>query len=153
MSRRRRSGFTLVELLIAVTICGVLAAIAVPKYGDLKRRATATQILGDFDVMRAAALTFYVDSGYFPLEAGSGRMPPNFTPYLPTNFKMKKPEWTLDYENWGSKTSSKYTKTGIVIGVSVTTSDKALGQTAMKLVGNAPSFTMGSKFTFLISGY
>lgn len=151
--RRRRAGFTLVELLIAVTICGVLAGIAVPKYRDVKRKASATQIFGDFDVMRVAAMSFYADSGYFPPETGKGGMPPNLKNYLPNNFKMKKQQWTLDYENWSLKTQSKYTKTGVVIGLSVTTPDKALGQTAMKLIGNAPSFTMGSKYTFLISGY
>jgi type II secretory pathway pseudopilin PulG len=142
-----------VEILIATTIVAVLSGIAVPKFRDMKRKATATQILGDFDVVRIAVMTFYVDSGYFPPESGSGAMPRNLKGYLPVNFLLKKKDWTLDYENWGLKTGSKYTKTGVVIGVSVTTPDETLGQTAMKLIGNAPSFTVGSKYTFLISGY
>lgn len=139
--------------MMAVTIVGLLSAIAVPKFRDIRRRATAAQIMGDFDAMRYAALSFYVDSGYFPAEAGSGSIPRGLKNYLPFNYKMKKPQWTLDYENWETKTQSKYTKTGVVIGVSFTTSDKPLGQTAMKLIGNAPGFTVGSKYTFLISAF
>lgn len=63
-----------------------------------------------------------------------------------------KDQWTLDYENWATKKQSKYVKTGILVGVSVTTKDQALGQTAMTLMGNTAAFTVGSKYTFVISG-
>lgn len=152
MTRRGRRGFTLVELLMAMTIVGLLSAIAVPKFRHVKRRATATQILGDFDVVRVAALSFYVDSGYFPAEVGSGATPKNLKKYLPTNFKFKKAQWTLDYENWELKAQPRFTKTGVLVGVSITTRDAALGQTAMQLLGNAPTFTVGKKYTFLIAG-
>jgi prepilin-type N-terminal cleavage/methylation domain-containing protein len=151
--RRRRSGFTIVELLMTLTVVGILSAVAVPKFRDIRRRATATQIMGDFDVMRHAALSFYVDSGYFPRETGAGAMPQNLQPYLPASYVMDKPKWRLDYENWQLNTKSKYTKTGVVIGVSFTTDDRALGQTAMKLIGNAPSYSVGKKYTFLISAF
>ena len=150
---RRRAGFTFIELLMAMTIVGILAAVALPKFRDVRRRASATQILGDFDVLRHAAMSFYVDSGYFPAEAGSAAIPRNLKRYLPNGFKMAKPQWTIDYENWTLQTKTKFTKTGIAVGVSFTTTDKQLGQTAMKLIGNAPSYTMGSKYTFLISGF
>jgi len=35
---RRRGGFTFVELLVSMTVIGILSAVAVPKYIDLKRR-------------------------------------------------------------------------------------------------------------------
>jgi prepilin-type N-terminal cleavage/methylation domain-containing protein len=152
MSARRRAGFTFIELLASMTIVGILSAIALPKFRDVKTRATATQIVGDFDVVRLAAMSFYVDSGYFPTESGSGNAPKALKKYLPNNFQFTKAQWTLDYENWETKTQTKYTKTGIMVGVSITTKDKALGQTAMKLLGNNPSFTVGSKYTFMISG-
>lgn len=153
MTRRRNAGFTLIELLVTLTIVGMLSSIAVPKFRDVKRRATATQIVGDFAVMRHATLSFYLDSGYFPQEAGSGKIPRNLKNYLPNSYKMKKPQWTLDYENWSAKKGKQYIATGIVIGVSFTTPDTALGRTAMKLIGNAPSFTVGNKYTFLISAF
>jgi len=149
----RRVGMTLIELLMVVAIIGILASVAVPKFRTVKRRAMATQILGDFDVIRVAAMSFYVDSGYFPKEAGSGKMPANLQKYLPNNFALQKENWKMDYENWTNKLPSKQAaKSGVVIGVSFTTSDQALGQTAMSLAGNSPTFTTGSKYTFLISG-
>jgi prepilin-type N-terminal cleavage/methylation domain-containing protein len=153
MKRRRRIGFTMVELLMSITIVGLLSSIAVPKFREVRRRATATQIMGDFDVMRHATLSFYVDSGYFPKEAGSGSIPKGLVKYLPNKYSFKKKQWTMDYENWTGKTSKAYKATGIVIGISFTVPDTNLGRTAMALVGSAPAFTIGSKYTFLISAF
>lgn len=36
---RRQSGFTLIELVMVIVILGVLAAFAIPKFGDLSRSA------------------------------------------------------------------------------------------------------------------
>jgi type II secretory pathway pseudopilin PulG len=143
----------MIELMIAMTIVALLSAIAVPKFRDMRRRAEAAQIMGDFDTMRHAVLSFYVDSSYFPAESNAGKVPRNLGKYLPANFKMKKPQWELDYENWSLKTGSKYTKTGIVVGMSFTTPDTLLGRHAMRLIGNTPNYTMGAKYTLLISAF
>jgi prepilin-type N-terminal cleavage/methylation domain-containing protein len=147
-----RRAFTIIELLMVVTIIGLLSSIAVPKYREMRRRATAAQMMGDFDAMRHATLSFYVDSQYFPAEVGSNEIPPGLVNYLPTGYAMKKPQWTMDYENWGT-TGATYLQTGIVIGLSFYTDDTDLGRTAMRLIGNAPSFTVGTKYTFLISPF
>jgi prepilin-type N-terminal cleavage/methylation domain-containing protein len=152
MSRSRRAGFTLIELMITVIIIGMLSAIAVPKFREVRRRAMATQIMGDFDVMRHAALSFYVDSGYFPEPVGPGEIPPGLVRYLPTSFTFVKQSWTMNYENW-TGLSPMYSSTGILVGISFSTPDTNLGRTAMTLIGNAPAFTVDDRYTFLISAF
>ena len=149
----RRVGFTLVELMVVVIIIGMLSTIAVPKFKDVRRKATATQIMGDFDVIRHAALSFYVDSSYFPDQAGSGVIPPGLVRYLPNGFTFKNPQWTIAFENWTAVDSKEYLETGVAIGVSFTTPDTVIGRTAMALVGDTPAIMMGDKYIFLISAF
>lgn len=151
--RRRRPGFTVIELLMVVSVIGILASVALPKFRQVRRQATATQLLGDFDVMRHAVLSFYVDSGYFPPEAGSAAMPRNLRRYLPNGFSMAKPGWTMDYEHWSLANRPGFGSAAVAIGVSFITPDRNLGATAMQLAGNRPTFTVGRKHTFLISGF
>lgn len=153
MSGSRRQGFTLIEVIITMMIVLMLSAIAVPKFRDVRRRALATQIMGDFDVLRHAALSFYVDSGYFPEAVGPGEAPPGLVRYLPNQFNLTKPQWTMNYENWAAGESEVFEETGTIIGITVTTPDETLGRTAMALIGNAPAFAQsGNAYTFLISG-
>jgi prepilin-type N-terminal cleavage/methylation domain-containing protein len=143
--RRTRRAFTFVELLVVVSVIGIVAAIAIPKLRDLKRRALATQIVGDFEVVRHAAMTFLTDSGYFPAEENAGVISKSMEAYLPTGFSMAKPDWTMDYDH--------FELLGLqVIAVSFSTTDTKIGQTAMKLLGHSSAFAFGGKYTVVISG-
>ena len=154
MSRLRRKGFTLIELIITMMIVAMLSSIAVPKFREVRRRALAAQIMGDFDVLRHAAMSFYVDSGYFPEPVGPGQSPPGLVRYLPNQFDLVRPQWTMNYESWTAGEAAVFETAGTIVGITVTTPDENLGRTAMALIGNAPAFAQsGNSYTFLISGF
>ena len=135
-------------------IVAMLSSIAVPKFREVRRRALAAQIMGDFDVLRHAAMSFYVDSGYFPEPVGPGQAPPGLVRYLPNQFDLARPQWTMNYESWTAGEAAVFETAGTIVGITVTTPDQDLGRTAMALIGNAPAFAQsGNSYTFLISGF
>ena len=54
-----RKGFTLIELLIVVVIIGILAAIAIPKYGDTKAKAYVSTMKSDLRNLATAEETYF----------------------------------------------------------------------------------------------
>lgn len=49
---RRHHGFTLIELMAAITIIGALIAIATPRYHDLIDRGRVAKAIGDISVLQ-----------------------------------------------------------------------------------------------------
>ena len=56
---RNREGFTLIELLIVVVIIGILAAIALPKFGQTRTRAYFTTMTADLTNLRQEQEMYY----------------------------------------------------------------------------------------------
>jgi prepilin-type N-terminal cleavage/methylation domain-containing protein len=67
MNRKSNSGFTLIELMIVVTIIGILAVIAIPKFASMVRKAHDGATKGGLGGIRSAISIYYSDmEGYFP---------------------------------------------------------------------------------------
>ncbi|MEK6544667.1 MAG: prepilin-type N-terminal cleavage/methylation domain-containing protein, partial [Elusimicrobiota bacterium] len=63
-------GFTLIELMIVVAIIGILAAIAIPKFADLVKKAQEGKTKGNLGTVRSAVSIYYGDSdGISPMDA------------------------------------------------------------------------------------
>ncbi len=62
----RRSGFTLVELLIVIIVIAVLAAIAIPKFVSASERSKESSLHADLKLVRNAVALFQNDTGYYP---------------------------------------------------------------------------------------
>ncbi len=58
---KNQKGFTLIELVIIIIMIGMLAAIAVPRYVDLKDKALAAGAKGTLDGGRAAITLDFAD--------------------------------------------------------------------------------------------
>jgi len=145
----RRSGFTLVEVLMVMIVLGLLATIALMKYIDLRNTARTASLTGDFRAVTVAVTNYYADNEIWPPEASPGQVPTGLAPLLPAGLSttFDRPEYTLDYEN--------LTSSGIpLIGVSVTSTDARLMAKFIQSFGNrAPFFQNGAgKLTYLIHG-
>lgn len=57
----RSRGFTLVELLVAIAIVGILASIAVPSYREHLRRGAVMDVTASLGTGRVAIEQFYLD--------------------------------------------------------------------------------------------
>lgn len=147
--RRKRGGFTLIELMTVIFVISILASIALLKYLDLRNNALAAQISQELRAVQIAAFNYYADTETWPAEVGGGVVPTGLGPLLPGqlagSFDMGK--YVLDYENFGSAAPQ------VVIGVAVTTSDPKLFAKLVNYLGSqSPFFVAGNRLTYLIAG-
>jgi prepilin-type N-terminal cleavage/methylation domain-containing protein len=56
---KKRDGFTLIELLIVIVIIGILAAIAIPKFGKTREKAYFKSMTSDLRNLSSAQEIYY----------------------------------------------------------------------------------------------
>ena len=80
---RKRSGFTLVELVVVVMILGILAAVAVPKLINTTGNATDNGLKQTLGVVRDAIELYSAEKGAPPGDAGTeADFKADLAPYL-----------------------------------------------------------------------
>ncbi|MHB1863568.1 MAG: type II secretion system protein [Gemmatimonadaceae bacterium] len=154
--RRRRGGFTLVELLASMTIIAILAGIMIPKTGDFINQATAAAAVSDIQAVQQAVYTYQAtaatDSTSLPPTAAMGQVPDSLKPDLGPNFTFIKTDYTLQYNNWtfvqnvGGQTTSQ-----TIIGVTMQTKNARLGALVMEKLPLL-HFQWGQNYTFIVYG-
>jgi len=150
--RTRRGGFTLVELMIVVVIMGILVRIALPGYHSIQLSARAAQALGDINAIRLAAYSYNSDTGEWPPDVNRNIVPPELVPYLGPTFTFQREGYVLDWDNWMMPDGSPNNDSGVLLGISLTTTNAALGEALVRLVGESTArFTIGDHYTFIIA--
>lgn len=146
-----RAGFTLVELMVAAAIVGILAGLAIPNLGTMILRARAAEVAGDLEVVRVAALQYNADHHTWPSETALGNVPAGLEEYLPENFSFQGNGYQIDYENWdlpsgfpGDPNARR------LVGVSVNTDEETLSNAIVEFIPGAVVFSVGTTHTILI---
>jgi prepilin-type N-terminal cleavage/methylation domain-containing protein len=70
MSRRRSArGFSVLELMIVVTVVGILSSFALPRFTRAAARAHRSEMFSVLEKMRMHFINYYRNNGHFPLAA------------------------------------------------------------------------------------
>ncbi len=62
---KNQKGFTLIELMIVIAIIGILAAVAVPQYGQYTKRAKFADVISQTNAMKTAVSVCYQENNVF----------------------------------------------------------------------------------------
>lgn len=145
-------GFTMVEMLTVAVVMGTLVRMAMPNLNDVVLKARAADVVGDFEVVRVAVLSYQADHLTWPEDGYTGVVPPGLEEYLPANFDFQGQGYALDWENWVLPDGlPKHPETGVLLGISVITSDRALGLAVADLLGGSMAqYALGDQYTFVI---
>jgi len=68
MMKNIQKGFTLIELMIVVAIIGILAAVAIPAYGDYTARAQAAEAFTLMDGLKTPLTELFTSNGEFAID-------------------------------------------------------------------------------------
>ncbi|MEY4609436.1 MAG: hypothetical protein RL625_1653 [Gemmatimonadota bacterium] len=108
VARTAKKGFTLIELLIVVVIIGILASIAIPKFGNTKTSAQISAMKSDLRNLATSQETRFASLGSYGT---------NLASVSPTYFQ---PSANITI-TLGAPVGQVYTATaGLVAGVTVT---------------------------------
>jgi general secretion pathway protein G len=103
---KREAGFTLLELLVVMTIIGILAAIAVPALRDSPQRAREAALKEDLFALRSVIDQYHGDKGNYPADLAT-LVTEGYLRKIPLDPMTKSAEtWVIAYEEAPTDTSS-----------------------------------------------
>ena len=74
LTTRKLPGFSLIELLVVLTVIGLLLSFVAPMVLDRPNQARQLKVANDLQAIKAALSLYYVDNGVLPTD-GQGLQP------------------------------------------------------------------------------
>lgn len=150
-ARRDQGGFTLVEAVTVAVVMGTLVRIAMPNFHEVLLRARAAEVAGDFETVRVAVLNYHADHLAWPADSYAGQVPTGLAEYLPEGFSFVRAGYELDWENWVLPNGlPQNPESGVLLGISIVTTDAELGHAVVDLLGSMASYALGDTYTFVV---
>ena len=139
----------MIELMTVMAVIGLLAALGIPRYREMKRRAYSANVASDFNTVRVAAYNYFADHNTYPPDGTAGAIPVALVPYLPQNFEFTTPNYTLDYDVWPSPLNPSQ----LIVGVTVTSADQELvNMLARNIRAGGLGINVGNGYTYIFAG-
>jgi general secretion pathway protein G len=96
-ARNKLSGFTLIELIVVVTIIGILAAAAMVNMRFAVRKAREAALKDNLHEMRKAIDNFYADKQRYPSDLNE--LVPNYIRMIPADPITNNTDWDTTVED------------------------------------------------------
>jgi hypothetical protein len=141
----------LLEAFGWLALVASIVAITIPKRAEVKRMASARQIVADLETVREAVYAFYSDSAYFPAQT-SEEIPESLLLYLPLTFPRTHSYGALEYRNWPVAPAYQDSSAANIVGVTVTTPDPRIGAAAASRTLRLAQFAVENRYTFIYFG-
>ncbi len=101
--KQSQSGFTLIELIVVVTIIGILAGIAIVQVRYAQRKAQESALRADLYEMRKAIDDFYADKQRYPSDLNE--LVPHYLRKIPKDPITQQQDWDQIQDNPADPTS------------------------------------------------
>ncbi len=92
-ARRSQAGFSLIELIVVVTIIGILAGVAIINVRHATRKAQEAALKDNLFQLRKAIDNFYADKQRYPNDLNE--LVPNYVRNIPADPVTKSADWNV----------------------------------------------------------
>ena len=112
-------GMSLTEVLIAVSVLSILAALVIPRLTGLQENAEAVAAGKSMKAVAKAAQHYFLTHGEWPRDKNRRVVPPELKPYLPSDDFLDAPlGGVFDYEDWrGGRNTAGGDRIGIAVSI------------------------------------